>query len=98
MANARQGSARCDSAVQGGDALWRDCGLRRPDFGELHEHLEVLETLRACALSFEEIASQKIIDEIKRTLAANKMGAHIRARGIDSLRAWIRDSTEAGRH
>jgi branched-chain amino acid aminotransferase len=47
---------------------------------KLHEHLDRLER-SARALSFAEIPPrEKIIDEIKRTLAANKMrdGAHIR--------------------
>src|SRR6266436_4874622 len=54
---------------------------------KLDEHLDRLER-SARALSFEEIPPrEKIIDEIKRTLAANKMrdGAHIRltlTRGI----------------
>src|SRR5216110_2611517 len=69
-----------DSAVQGGDAVWE--GLRVYDgcIFKLHEHLDRLER-SARALSFAEIPPrEKIIDEIKRTLAANKMrdGAHIR--------------------
>src|SRR5216110_2508553 len=69
-----------DSAVQGGDAVWE--GLRVYDgcIFKLHEHLERLER-SARALSFTEIPPrEKIIDEIKRTLAANKMrgGVHIR--------------------
>jgi branched-chain amino acid aminotransferase len=69
-----------DSAVQGGDAVWE--GLRVYDgrIFKLHEHLDRLER-SARALAFTEIPPrEKIIEEIKRTLAANKMqdGVHIR--------------------
>jgi len=76
-----------DSAVQGGDAVWEGLRLYNGRIFKLHEHLDRLER-SARALSFEEIPPRKkIIDEIKRTLAANKMrdGAHIRltlTRGI----------------
>jgi len=69
-----------DSAVQGGDAVWE--GLRLYD-GRIFKLLEHLARLRrsAEALAFAEIPPhEKIIEEIKRTLAANKMrdGVHIR--------------------
>jgi len=76
-----------DSAVQGGDAVWEGLRLYNGRIFKLHEHLDRLER-SARALSFLEIPPrEKIIDEIKRTLAANKMrdGAHIRltlTRGI----------------
>src|SRR5438094_9468400 len=69
-----------DSAVQGGDAVWEGLRLYNGRIFKLHEHLDRLER-SARALSFAEIPPQEeIIDEIKRTLAANKMrdGAHIR--------------------
>jgi branched-chain amino acid aminotransferase len=69
-----------DSAVQGGDAVWEGLRLYNGRIFKLHEHLERLER-SARALSFAEIPPrEKIIDEIKRTLTANKMrnGAHIR--------------------
>jgi branched-chain amino acid aminotransferase len=69
-----------DSAVQGGDAVWEGLRLYNGRIFKLHEHLDRLE-LSARALSFAEIPRrEKIVDEIKRTLAANKMrdGAHIR--------------------
>jgi branched-chain amino acid aminotransferase len=69
-----------DSAVQGGDAVWEGLRLYNGKVFKLHEHLDRLER-SARALSFAEIPSrEKIIDEIKRTLAANKMhnGVHIR--------------------
>src|SRR5207253_2605844 len=69
-----------DSAVQGGDAVWEGLRLYQGRIFKLHEHLDRLER-SANALSFTEIPSgQKIVEEIKRTLAANKMrdGVHIR--------------------
>ena len=69
-----------DSAVQGGDAVWEGLRLYNGRIFKLHEHLDRLER-SSRALSFAEIPPrEKIIDEIKRTLAANKMrdGAHIR--------------------
>src|SRR5438034_3981846 len=76
-----------DSAVQGGDAVWEGLRLYNSRIFKLHEHLDRLER-SASALSFTEIPpSEKIIQEIKRTLAANKMrdSVHIRltlTRGI----------------
>src|SRR5436309_11578659 len=69
-----------DSAVQGGDAVWEGLRLYDGRIFKLHEHLDRLER-SAKALSFAEIPSgEKIVEEIKRTLAANKMrdGVHIR--------------------
>jgi branched-chain amino acid aminotransferase len=69
-----------DSAVQGGDAVWEGLRLYNGRIFKLHEHLDRLER-SARALSFTEIPlREKIIEEIKRTLAANKMsdGVHIR--------------------
>ena len=83
----KAGISPFDSAVQGGDAVWEGLRLYNGRIFKLHEHLDRLER-SACALSFEEIPPrEKIIDEIKRTLAANKMrdGAHVRltlTRGI----------------
>jgi branched-chain amino acid aminotransferase len=76
-----------DSAVQGGDAVWEGLRLYNGRIFKLHEHLDRLER-SARALSIVGLPPrQKIIDEIKRTLAANKMwdGVHIRltlTRGI----------------
>jgi branched-chain amino acid aminotransferase len=69
-----------DSAVQGGDAVWEGLRLYNGRIFKLHEHLDRLER-SARAVSLAEIPPrEKIIDDIKRTLAANKMrdGAHIR--------------------
>src|SRR5438105_1788598 len=76
-----------DSAVQGGDAVWEGLRLYHGRIFKLTEHLDRLER-SALALSFPEIPPRaRIIDEIKRTLAANKMrdGVHIRltlSRGV----------------
>jgi branched-chain amino acid aminotransferase len=69
-----------DSSVQGGDAVWEGLRLYNGRIFKLQEHLDRLER-SARALSFAVIPSrEKIIDEIKRTLAANQMrdGVHIR--------------------
>jgi branched-chain amino acid aminotransferase len=69
-----------DSVVQGGDAVWE--GLRLYD-GRIFKLIEHLDRLRgsALALAFAQIPSHdEIIDQIRRTLAANQMrdGVHIR--------------------
>src|SRR5438067_8931097 len=69
-----------DSAVQGGDAVWEGLRLYNGRIFKLNEHLHRLER-SARALSFAEIPPrEKLIEEIRRTLAANKMtdGVHIR--------------------
>ncbi len=69
-----------DSAVQGGDAVWEGLRLYDSRIFKLHEHLARLRR-SAEALAFVEIPpNEKIISEIKRTLAANKMcdGVHLR--------------------
>src|SRR5438270_10716924 len=69
-----------DSAVQGGDAVWEGLRLYQGRIFKLHEHLDRLER-SARALSFTEIPSrERIIEEIKQTLSANKMrdNVHIR--------------------
>jgi branched-chain amino acid aminotransferase len=76
----KAGISPFDSAVQGGDAVWEGLRLYRGHVFKLHEHLDRLQQ-SATALSFAEIPlREKIIEEIKRTLAANKMqdGVHIR--------------------
>ena len=69
-----------DSAVQGGDAVWEGLRLYQGRIFKLHEHLDRLER-SARALSFTEIPSrERIVEEIKQTLSANKMrdNVHIR--------------------
>src|SRR5213596_791173 len=76
----KAGISPFDSAVQGGDAVWEGLRLYNGRIFKLHEHLERLEH-SAQALSFAEIPSrEKIVEEIKHTLAANNMsdGVHIR--------------------
>jgi len=76
----KAGISPFDSAVQGGDAVWEGLRLYRGRIFKLREHLDRLQQ-SASALSFAEIPlREKIIEEIKRTLAANKMqdGVHIR--------------------
>lgn len=76
----KAGVSPFDSAVQGGDAVWEGLRLYEGRIFKLHEHLARLRR-SAEALAFTEIpAEEKIIDEIRRTLAANEMrdGVHIR--------------------
>src|SRR4026207_1994743 len=69
-----------DSAVQGGDAVWEGLRLYNGRVFKLHEHLDRLER-SARALSLAEIPPrEKIIEEIKRTLAANKMSDRVHVR------------------
>src|SRR5437667_11790118 len=69
-----------DSAVQGGDAVWEGLRLYNGRIFKLTEHLDRLRG-SAQALAFELIPTHEaIIQEIRRTLAANGMhdGVHIR--------------------
>lgn len=69
-----------DSSVQGGDAVWEGLRLYRGKIFKLIEHLDRLRH-SALALAFAEIPShEKIIGEIKRTLAANKMPDNVHLR------------------
>jgi len=76
----KAGVSPFDSAVQGGDAVWEGLRLYNGRIFKLHEHLDRLER-SARALSIIDLPPrEKIIEELKRTLAANKMrdGVHIR--------------------
>src|SRR3954451_21071255 len=90
-----------DSAVQGGDAVWEGLRLYNGRIFKLHEHLDRLER-SARGLSFAQIPSrEKIIEEIKRTLAANKMsdGVHIRltlTRGVKTTSGMDPRLNESG--
>ena len=69
-----------DSVVQGGDAVWEGLRLYDGRIFKLREHLARLRS-SALALAFEVIPSDdEIIEEIRKTLAANRMrdGVHIR--------------------
>lgn len=76
-----------DSAVQGGDAVWEGLRLYEGRIFKLIPHLNRLRD-SAMAMAFAEIPPQDlIIDEIRKTLAANRMtdGVHIRltlSRGV----------------
>jgi branched-chain amino acid aminotransferase len=76
-----------DSAVQGGDAVWEGLRLYQGRIFKLMEHLDRLRG-SALALAFAHIPShEELIEQIRRTLAANHMtdGVHIRltlTRGI----------------
>ncbi len=76
----KAGVSPFDSAVQGGDAVWEGLRLYQGRIFKLDEHLDRLFN-SARALAFTEIPSRDaIVEEIKRTLAANQMhdGVHIR--------------------
>jgi branched-chain amino acid aminotransferase len=69
-----------DSAVQGGDAVWEGLRLYHGRIFRLTEHLDRLRA-SAQALAFGPVPpDQEIIEQIRRTLAANGMrdGVHIR--------------------
>jgi len=69
-----------DSAVQGGDAVWEGLRLHQGRIFRLTEHLARLRR-SAQALSFASaLSDEDIIEELRRTLAANAMtdGVHIR--------------------
>src|SRR5438477_5083469 len=76
----KAGISPFDCAVQGGDAVWESLLLYNGRIFKLNEHLHRLHA-SATALSFAEITSrEKIIEEIKRTLAANEMRDEVHIR------------------
>ncbi|MFO0983557.1 MAG: aminotransferase class IV [Planctomycetota bacterium] len=80
MPRDQAGVSPFDSAVQGGDAVWEGLRLYRGRIFKLREHLDRLRW-SALALAFAQIpAHAEITNEIRRTLAANRMfdGVHIR--------------------
>jgi branched-chain amino acid aminotransferase len=69
-----------DSSVQGGDAVWEGLRLYNGRIFRLEQHLDRL-IRSAKALAFAQIPTREaIIEQIRRTLAANRMfdGVHIR--------------------
>jgi branched-chain amino acid aminotransferase len=90
-----------DSAVQGGDAVWEGLRLYDGRIFKLYEHLARLRR-SAEALAFSEIPTDEgIIEEIRRTLAANEMrdGVHIRltlSRGVKTTSGMDPRLNEAG--
>lgn len=97
----KAGVSPFDSAVQGGDAVWEGLRLYHGRIFKLHEHLARLRR-SAEALSFSEIPpDESIIDEIRRTLSANKMrdGVHIRltlTRGVKTTSGMDPRLNQAG--
>src|SRR5947209_4371673 len=83
----KAGVSPFDSAVQGGDAVWEGLRLYDGKIFKLFEHLDRLER-SARALAIVDLPPrEQIVEELKRTLAANKMrdGVHIRltvSRGV----------------
>jgi branched-chain amino acid aminotransferase len=76
----KAGNTPFDSAVQAGDAVWEGLRLYSGRIFKLYEHLDRLER-SARALSFAEIPPrEKIIEQIKRTLTANKMRDNVHVR------------------
>src|SRR5437868_7331607 len=76
----KAGISPFDSAVQGGDAVWEGLRLYNGRIFKLHEHLDRLEREANMDAVAHLVSREKIIEEIKRTLAGNKMsdGVHIR--------------------
>lgn len=69
-----------DSAVQGGDAVWEGLRLYAGRIFKLDEHIVRLEN-SARALAFSELPPRgRIIEEIKKTLAANNMRDEVHIR------------------
>ncbi len=69
-----------DSAVQGGDAVWEGLRLYKGRIFKLTEHLDRLRE-SAMALEIQQLPPHdKIIAEIKRTLAANRMTDEVHIR------------------
>ncbi|OGT80760.1 MAG: aminotransferase IV [Gammaproteobacteria bacterium RIFCSPLOWO2_02_FULL_61_13] len=69
-----------DSAVQGGDAVWEGLRLYHGRIFRLTEHLDRLRG-SALALAFTDIPSHdRIVSELKRTLAANDMRDEVHVR------------------
>ncbi len=69
-----------DSVVQGGDAVWEGLRLYNGRIFRLEEHLGRL-LHSAKALAFAEVPSrEQIVDEIRRTLAANQMRDEVHIR------------------
>jgi branched-chain amino acid aminotransferase len=97
----KAGISPFDSAVQGGDAVWEGLRLYDGRIFKLREHLARLRR-SAEALAFSEIPpDEKLIEEVKRTLAANKMrdGVHVRltlTRGVKTTSGMDPRLNQAG--
>jgi branched-chain amino acid aminotransferase len=97
----KAGVSPFDSAVQAGDAVWEGLRLYDGRIFKLREHLARLRR-SAEALAFSEIPTdERTIDEIRRTLSANKMrdGVHIRltlTRGVKTTSGMDPRLNQAG--
>jgi branched-chain amino acid aminotransferase len=83
----KAGVSPFDSVVQGGDAVWEGLRLYNGRIFKLLEHLDRLEKSARAIAIIDLPPREKIIEELKRTLAANKMndGVHVRltvSRGV----------------
>src|SRR5437588_10196369 len=83
----KAGISPFDSAVQGGDAVWEGLRLYNGRIFKLHDHLDRLERSAHALAIIDLPPREKIIEELKRTLRANKMrdGVHVRltvSRGV----------------
>src|SRR6516165_9704576 len=83
----KAGVSPFDSVVQGGDAVWEGLRLYNGCIFKLLEHLDRLEKSARAIAIVDLPPREKIIEELKRTLAANKMndGVHVRltvSRGV----------------
>jgi branched-chain amino acid aminotransferase len=83
----KAGVSPFDSVVQGGDAVWEGLRLYNGRIFKLLEHLDRLEKSARAIAIVDLPPREKIIEELKRTLAANKMndGVHVRltvSRGV----------------
>lgn len=83
----KAGVSPFDSVVQGGDAVWEGLRLYNGRIFKLFEHLDRLEKSARAIAIVDLPPREKIIEELKRTLAENKMrdGVHIRltvSRGV----------------
>jgi branched-chain amino acid aminotransferase len=83
----KAGVSPFDSVVQGGDAVWEGLRLYNGRIFKLLEHLDRLEKSARAIAIVDLPPREKIIEELQRTLAENKMhdGVHIRltvSRGI----------------
>src|SRR6202158_5781271 len=76
----KAGVSPFDPALQGGDAVWEGLRLYHGRIFKLHEHLDRLERSARALAMVDRPPREKIIEELKRTVVANKMrdGVHIR--------------------
>jgi branched-chain amino acid aminotransferase len=97
----KAGVSPFDSSVQGGDAVWEGLRLYDGRIFKLHEHLTRLRRSAEALAFFEIPPEEKIIEEIRRTLAVNEMrdGVHIRltlTRGVKTTSGMDPRLNQAG--